>query len=128
MQIWVPNIISMHLMMGSTQFFVLGCYIPHSDLETLACINKAWHKCPKGAHPILVGNLNLNLRAPRTEREETIAEQVNAMDLVDMSRHFCQHSGTRLRGRWMWRMRREGRWISSQCDYFLGRETNRRRF
>jgi hypothetical protein len=25
-------------------------------------------------------------------------------------------------------MRREGRWISSQCDYFLGRETNRRRF
>jgi hypothetical protein len=25
-------------------------------------------------------------------------------------------------------MRREGRWISSQCDYFLGRETDRRRF
>ncbi len=25
-------------------------------------------------------------------------------------------------------MRREGRWISSKCDYFLGRETDRRRF
>ncbi len=25
-------------------------------------------------------------------------------------------------------MKREGRWISSQYDYFLGRETNRRRF
>jgi hypothetical protein len=128
MQIWGPNIISLHLMMGSTQFYVVGCYIPTSDLETLACINKAWRECPKGAHPILVGDLNINLRAPHTAREETIAEQVDAMDLADMSRHFCQCSGKRLWGRWTWQMRREGRWISSQCDYFLGRETDRRRF
>jgi exonuclease III len=127
-QIWGPNVISLHLMMGSTKFFVMGCYIPPSDLETLACINKAWRECPKDAHPILVGDLNLNLQAPRTEREETIAKQVDAMNLVNMSRHFCQRSGNRLRGRWTWWMRREGRWISSQCDYFLGRETNRRRF
>jgi exonuclease III len=126
--IWGPNIISMHLMMGSTHFFVVGCYIPPSNLETLTCFNKAWRKCPKGAHPILVDNLNLNLCAPHTEREETIAKQVDAMNLVDMSRHFCQCLGTRLRGRWTWWMRREGIWISSQCDYFLGRKTNRRRF
>ncbi len=75
-------------MMGSTQFYVVGCYIPPSNLETLACIDKAWRECPKGAHPILVGDLNINLRALRTVREETIAEQVDAMDLVDMSRHF----------------------------------------
>ena len=50
------------------------------------------------------------------------------MDLVDMYRHFCQCLGSRLWGRWTWQMRREGRWISSQCDYFLGRETDRRRF
>jgi len=65
-RIWGPNVISLHLMMGSVHFFVVGCYIPLSDLETLACIEKAWRKCPKGAHPILVGDLNLNLRAPRT--------------------------------------------------------------
>jgi hypothetical protein len=94
----------------------------------IGCVDKAWRECPEGAHPILVGDLNVKLRAPRTEREETIAEQVDAMDLVDMSRHFCHRSGKRLRGRWTWRMRREGRWISSQCDYFLGRETDRRRF
>jgi hypothetical protein len=127
-RIWGPNVISLHLMMGSTRFFVVGCYIPPSNLETLAYIDKAWRKCPKGAHPILVGDLNLNLQAPRTEREETIAEQVDAMNLVDMSRHFCQRLGNRLRGRWTWQMRRKGRWISSQCDYFLGRETDRRRF
>jgi hypothetical protein len=127
-QIWGPNVISMHLMMGSTQFFIVGCYMPPSDLETLVCIDKAWRECPKGAHPILVGDLNLNLHAPHTKREETIAKQVNAMDLVDMSRHFCQRLGTRLRGRWTWQMRREGRWISSQRNYFLGRKTDRRRF
>jgi hypothetical protein len=67
-------------------------YIPPSNLEALACIDKAWRECPKGAHPILVGYLNLNLQAPYMEREETIAEQVDAMDLVDMSRHFRHHS------------------------------------
>ena len=91
-KIWGPNIISLHLMMGSIRYFVVGCYIPPSDLEALACIDKAWCECPKGAHSILVGDLNLNLRAPYTEREETIAEQVDAMDLVNMSRHFRQSS------------------------------------
>ena len=120
MRVWGPNVISLHLMMGSIRFFVVGCHIPPSDLETLESIDKAWCECPKGAHPILVGDLNLNLRAPCTEREETIAEQVDAMNLVDMSRHFCQCSGNRLWERWIWRMRREGRWISSQCDYCIG--------
>jgi hypothetical protein len=100
-------------MLGATRFFVVGCYIPPSDLETLACIDKAWRKCPKGDHPILVGDLNFNLRALRTEREEKIAEQIDAMDLVVMSRHFHQRLGNRLRGRWTWQMRREGRWIFS---------------
>jgi hypothetical protein len=62
------------------------------------------------------------------DREEAIAEQVEAMGLVNMSRHFYQCTGIQLRGTWTWQMRREGRWISSQCDYFFGRETNRQRF
>ncbi len=105
----------------------MGCYILPSDLETLTYIDKAWSACPTGAHPILARDLNINLRAPRTEQEKTIAEQMNSMKLVDMSRHFCQRSRKRLRGKWVWQMGRTGRWISSQCNYFLGRETNRRR-
>jgi hypothetical protein len=83
----------LNLMMGAIQFFVVGCYIPPSDLETLTDVDKAWRTCPAGAHPILVGNLNFNFCAPCTEQEETIAKQVDAMGLVDMSRHFCQRSG-----------------------------------
>jgi hypothetical protein len=115
-------------MMGAIQFFVVGCYIPPSDLKTLTDVDKAWCPCPVGAHPILVGNLNFNFHAICIECVETIAKQVDVMDLVDMSRHFCQHSGKWLRGRWTWQIRREGRWISLQCNYFFGWETDRQRF
>jgi hypothetical protein len=50
---------------------------------------------------------------------------VDAMALSDMSAHFRQRSGKRSSGRWTWRMRRGRRWISSQCDYVLARETDR---
>jgi hypothetical protein len=106
---WGANVISLHLMMGAVHFFVVGCYIFPSDLETLTDVDKAWCACSAGAHPIQVGNLNFNFCAPCTERVEMIAKQVDAMELVDMSRHFCQHLGKRLRGRWTWQMRREGR-------------------
>ncbi len=127
-QIWGANIISLQLMMGAVQFFVVGCCIPPSDLETLTDVNKAWRVCPAGVHPILVGNLNFNFCAPCMEREEMIAKQVDAMDLVDMSRHFCQCLGKQLQWRWTWGIRRVGRWISLQCNYFFGRETDWQRF
>jgi hypothetical protein len=41
--------------------------------------------CPKSCLPIMLGDLNANLAAPHDERDETIAEQVDAMNLVDMS-------------------------------------------
>jgi hypothetical protein len=127
-QIWGANVISLQLRINNARFFVVRCYIPPSDLETLTDVKRAWQACPTGAHPLLVGNLNFNFHAPRTDHEEAIAEQVEAMGLVDMYRHFYQCTGKRLRGTWTWRMRREGRWISSQCNYFFGRETDRQRF
>jgi hypothetical protein len=75
-------------MMGDIRFYVVGCYIPPSSLETLTHIDKAWCACPMSTNPILVCNLNINLPAPRTDYEETIAMQVDAMDLVDLSRQF----------------------------------------
>jgi hypothetical protein len=108
-QIWGANIISLQLKMDNAQFFVVGCYIPPSDLETLTDVKQAWQACPAGARPLLVGDLNFNFCAPCTERKERIAKQVDAMDLVNISRHFCQRTGRRLRGWWTWWMRREGR-------------------
>jgi len=50
-RIWGPNVISLHLMMGKTRFFIVGCYIPPSDLETLACVDKAGVSAPRGLTP-----------------------------------------------------------------------------
>jgi hypothetical protein len=122
------NIISLQLRIDNVQFFVVRCYIPPSDLETLTDVERAWQACPTGVHPLLVGNMNFNFCAPCMDHEEAIAEQVEAMGLVDMSKHFYQRLGKWLRGTRTWWMRREGRWISSQCNYFFGRETDRRRF
>jgi hypothetical protein len=38
-KVWGPNVISTHSMMGAIRFYVMGCYIPPSDLETLMYIN-----------------------------------------------------------------------------------------
>ncbi len=84
--------------MDNVQFFVVGCYIPPSNLEMLTDVERAWQACPTGAHPLLVGNMNFNFCAPRTDCEEAITEQVEAMGLVNMSRHFYKRSGKWLRG------------------------------
>ncbi len=117
------------LVTGSQQFFAVGCYIPPNDLGTLATIKQAWNKCPRRHTPILLGDLNINLCSPWDERDEKITKVVqDVMGLTDLSQHFCQRSCGSVRGRWTWRMRRGRRWISSQCDYFLGRATNHRKY
>ena len=72
----------------------------------------------------MLGGLNVNLAAPIDERDEMIAELVDTMALVDLSNHFCQQQGNISQGRWTRWMRRGRHWISSQCDYILGRATN----
>ena len=124
-QIRGPNVLTFVLVTGSCQFFAVGCYIPPNDLSTLTAIEQAWNKCPRGHVPLLIGDLNVNLRSPRDERDEQIAEVVeDVMGLTDLSRHFLQRSRGSVRGRWTWRMRRGRRWVSSQCDYVLGRATD----
>jgi hypothetical protein len=111
-----PNVLSFQLVLGATRWYIIGCYIPPTNLTTLSHVNEAWRACPKGCLPILLGDLNVNLAAPCNKCDDTIAEQVDAMALIDMSNHFCQRRGRRSRGRWTWRMRRRRWWASSQCD------------
>ncbi len=97
-RIWGANVISLQLRMDNVRFFVVGCYIPPSNLETLTDVKRAWQACPTGVHPLLVGDMIFNFCAPCMGREEAIAEQVEAMGLVDMSKHFYQRSGKWLQG------------------------------
>ncbi len=119
-----PNVLSFQLISGATRWYIVGCYIPPTNLTTLMHVDKAWRACPKGCRPILLGDSNVNLAALRNKHDDTIANQVDAMALTDMSNHFRQRRGRRSRGRWTWRMGRGRWWVSSQCDYILGRATN----
>jgi hypothetical protein len=102
---------------------------PTKHLSTLRWIKQAWNKCPKELTPVIFGDFNIYLCATRDKRDEMTTEMVeNVMGLTDLSKHFCQRSHGTMQGRWTWRMRRGRRWISSQCDYFLGRATNRTRY
>ena len=124
-----PNVLTFELVTGQMRYFVVGAYIPPSDLgTTLAHIQQAWSECPRGCEPLLLGDLNANLINPRDEREDGIAEQTDIMNVVDMGRHFRQRRRRRCRGRWTWRMRRGEKTISSQCDYLMARVSTRRRF
>ncbi len=124
-----PNVITFVVVTGVEWYYVVGCYIPPNNLTTLTHVEGAWNICPKGHVPILLGDLNINLVSPRNKQDEMIAEQVqDSMGLVDVSCQFKQRRRSKARGRWTWQMRWGGRWVSSQRDYFLGREINRRRF
>jgi hypothetical protein len=123
-----PNVLSFQLVSGATRYYIVGCYILPNNLTTLTHVEQAWMACPKSCLPIVLGDLNINLAAARNKQDETITEQVDTMNLVDMSSHFCQCRGRNSHGRWTWWMRRVRCWASSQCDYILGRATDLGRF
>ncbi len=94
-----PNVLSFQLVSGATRWYILGCYIPLTNLTILTHANEVWQACPKGYFPILLGDLNVNLTAPCNERNNRIPEQVDTMALIDMTSHFCQGEDPRGDGR-----------------------------
>ncbi len=123
-----PNVLSFQLVLGATRYYIVGCYIPPNNLTTLTHVKQAWMACPKGCLPIVLGDLNVNLATLHKEQDETITKQVDTMNLVDMSSRFHQRRERNFHGRWTWQMRRGRCWVSSQCDYILGRATDLGRF
>ena len=129
MRTFGPNVICFQLVTGSDRFFVVGAYIPPSSDAELEEVRKAVKQCPTGLTPWFIGDLNVDLESPPgDERGMDIAEEVDAMDVVCMSRQFRQRRRRRVQGRWTWRMRRQGRWVSSHPNYFLCPTSHRCKF
>ena len=57
-----------------------------------------WDK-PAGSMPLVIGDLNANLDAPRSRREEGLAQNMGEHGLRCASRHFQVRRGRHLRGR-----------------------------
>jgi hypothetical protein len=101
-----PNVLSFQLVSGATRWYILWCYILPNNLTALTYVKQVWLACPRGCIPILLRDLNVNLAAPCNKHNKTIAKQVDAMALVNMSNHFCQQCGRGFWGSWTLQMRR----------------------
>jgi len=124
------NIITFEIQTGTDRYYAVGCYIPPTDRATFAHVQGALQQCPAGCQLLLLGDLNVDLESPRRgdEREGEIVEGLDAAGLTDVSCHFTQRRKRIARGRWTWRQRRLGRWVSSRPDYFMASDEVRGKF
>ena len=120
MQVQTPNLLMFHLVTGEEHYFVMGAYIPPADMTGVDDLRAAWALCPDTCKPLLLGDLNINLRDPCTEEEEAIADFLDDINVVDVSRKFLQRLGRR--------QGLGGQWYHSQLDYCLVRERDACRF
>jgi hypothetical protein len=102
------NILTFQIVMGGVHFFVIGAYIPPADTMGVDDLHATWAKCPTNCKPLLLGDLNINFKAPQTKQEEIIMDLLNEMNFVDRSRKFVQGQGQQ-QGKgalwtwWQWR-------------------------
>jgi hypothetical protein len=119
-----PNLITFQLVMGDEQYYVMGIYIPPNNRAGGEDLWLAWKACPANCSPIIMGNLNINVECPHDEREATIANLLDKINLVDISCKLTlwRCSLQRCQLRWTWRQKCQGCWIYSQPDYIMAWE------
>jgi hypothetical protein len=109
------NLLMFQLVTGEERYFVMGAYIPLADTTGVDDLRVAWAAHPTNCKPLLLGDLNIDFRSPRTEREEIITDFLDEINVADTSRKYIQRK-CRRQGRgawWTWRQRRGGRWYQS---------------
>ena len=118
-----PNIISCILVSGDQRTPLIGVYLPPSHLNDLPHLTTALERFPNQP-PIVLGDLNVDLRRPQSNRTQAVAATLATYGLEDMLYHFKQRKAFTHRQTW-WQFR-AGTLIRSRCDYILG--TDRRLF
>ena len=92
-RILTPNLLTFQLVTGEDRFFVMGAYISPTDTTGVDDLRTAWATRPANCKPLLMGDLDIDLRNPRSEREEAIADFLDDINVVDLSRKFVQRMG-----------------------------------
>ena len=89
---------------------------------------------PEGSMPLVIGDLNANLDAPRSRREEVLSQLLAGEGLGCATRHFQVRRRKHVRGRWTFRREwseasrlGDRQWIRTRPDYFLIGEEERKR-
>jgi hypothetical protein len=116
-----PNVLMFQLIMGGVRFFVIGAYIPLADTTGLDNLRAAWANHPTTCKPLLLGDLNINFGSLQNSQEETIADLLNKINLINMSQKYVQQRGKQQGkgARWTWWQQRGVHWHQSQPDYCM---------
>jgi hypothetical protein len=67
-----PNLLSLQLVTGYEQFYMMVIYIPPNNTLGVDTLCVAWALCPADCIPLVLGNLNINFEQPRDMREDQI--------------------------------------------------------
>ena len=100
------NVLSFELVLNEEErFFAVGCYFAPSDKEGggQRLVVQALRDKPAVTMPLVIGDLNANVDAPRSRGEEVLLQDMTEHGLECASRHFRVRRGRHLRGRWTWR-------------------------
>jgi hypothetical protein len=116
-----PNTLIFQLTMGDEQIYVVGMYIPPNCTRGVEDICRAAEACPVGCKLLVMGDLNINVGLPRDKWEEVIADLLDELCLVDLSRGYRLRTPRRTttRARWTWSQKRGTTRHYSQQDYVL---------
>ena len=114
---WGHNVISFVITTGKRRLGFLGAYVPPADTTTLPHLQKALDYVPDVFPTFLLGDLNVDLRAPGNERDAEIAAILAARGLQDTRHHFWQRPTSLGWSTWF-QGRNTGR-VQSTCDYIL---------
>ena len=94
------NLLTFQFVTGHERFYSMGIYIPPTDTIGVEDLHGACKACPAGCIPIVLGDLNIDFRDPRNEREELIVDFLDDMLthrgdslLVDHANNQPKHGG-----------------------------------
>ena len=131
------NIISFKLVLKKKEiFFAVGCYFPSSNKEGKAqrLVEQDLRDKLAGSMSLMIGDLNANLDAPQSRREEVLAQDTGVMVWGVRRVTSGLRRGWHLRMRWTWRRVKEDAtrlgdrwWVRSRPDHMLIHEEERKR-
>jgi hypothetical protein len=84
-----PNVISCYIQSGDQHTPLIGVYLPPSHLNNLPYLIDALDRFPNES-PILMGDLNVNLRNMTPDRTQQVSATLATNGLEDLLLHFQQ--------------------------------------
>lgn len=112
------NVVKAILVHDNKRTVIVGVYIPPSevDLTTIKYLDEAVMNVDT-ERLLILGDLNVNLEAPKDDRTTEIVDAIGTYGLQNLSRKFKARRKKPFT--WTWRKYRDGEKIQAVCDYML---------